>query len=90
MIFAGQKAKDPKKANQSLFPCNKGQKVNDTKPILSIVITPTNKGQKVDDAKFCTKDAIKKTYIGRIIRLSAKAKDVKKVLLNPQKTFLLE
>ena len=80
---AGQKAKNAKIVNQSPPPCNKGQKINDAEPILSVVITPTSKGQKIEDAKFRAEDAMKKTCTGCTIKLSAKAKDVKKVLLNP-------
>ena len=86
----GRKAKDAEIANQSPLPRNKSQKVNDAEPIPSIVTIPTSRDQKIDDTEFRTEDAMKKTCTGRIIKLSAKAKNAKKVLLNPQKTFPLE
>lgn len=84
----GQKTKDTEIANQSLPPPNKGRKINDVEPILSIITTFTSGGQKVEDAEFRAEDAMKKTRIGRIIKLFTKAKDVKKVPSNSQKTFL--
>lgn len=90
MICAGQKVKDAEITNQSPPPCNKSRKVNDAEPILSIVIIFTSKGQKFENAKFRAKDAMKKTCISRIIKLFAKAKDAKKVLSNPQKTFFFK
>lgn len=82
MTYAGQKAKDIKIANQSIFSYNKGQKINDAEPIPSIVIIPTSKEQKVENAKSYTEDTIKKTCTGHIIKLSIKTKDAKKILLN--------
>ena len=90
LTCTGQKAKDAEIANNSLPPHNKGQKINNAEPIPSIVITPISRDQKVEDAKSRAEDAIKKTCTSRTITLSAKAKDVKKVLSNPQKTFLLK
>lgn len=90
MTCAGQKAKDAEIVNQSPLLCNKSQKVNDAELILSIVITPTSRDRKIEDTKFRAEDAIKKTRTNRIIKLSAKAKDAKKVLSNPQKTFSLK
>lgn len=87
MTCIGQKTKDAEIANQSSPPPNKAQKVNDIEPILSIVTTFTSRGRKVEDVKFCAKDAMKKTRTGRIIKLSTKAKDVKEVPSNSQKTF---
>ncbi|MCJ1346413.1 hypothetical protein MMC31_004629, partial [Peltigera leucophlebia] len=49
-----------------------------------------HKGQKVEDAEFRAEDAMKKICTCHTIKLSAKAKDVKEVPSNPQKTFLLE
>lgn len=90
MICVGQKVKDTEIVNQSPPLCNKSRKVNDAEPILSIVIIFTSRCQKFENAKFRIKDAMKKTCISRIIKLFAKAKDAKKVLSNPQKTFFLE
>lgn len=90
MTCINEKAKNAKIVNKSPFSCKKIRKVNDSKPILSIVITPTNRNQKVEDVKFHAKDAIKKTCTGHIIKLSIKAKDAKKILLNLQKTFFLK
>lgn len=86
----GQKAKDTEIANQSLSSCIKGQKVNNTELISLIVTISTKKDQKIDNTEFHAENAIKKTCISRIIKLSAKAKDVKKTSTNPQKTFFLE
>lgn len=55
-----------------------------------MITIPTSKSQKIDDTKFRTKDAMKKTRTGRIIKLFAKSKDVKEVLFNPQKIFPLD
>lgn len=82
MTCISQKAKNVEIANQSLFSYNKSWKVNDAKPILSIVTIFTNRGQKVDDIEFCAKDAMKKTCTDCIIKLFAKVKDMKAVLSN--------
>lgn len=89
-ICTEQKTKDAETINQSPLSCNKSQKINDTKPILLIVIISTSRSQKVDDTKFHNKDAIKKTRTNHTIKLFTKTKDVKKILLNSQKTFSLE
>lgn len=51
-------------------------------------MTLISKDQKVEDVKFCIENTIKKTCIGRIIKLSAKAKDIKKFYQTPRKLFL--
>lgn len=43
---------------------------------------PISKDQNINNIKFYTENAMKKTYISRIIKLSIKAKNTKKVLLN--------
>lgn len=82
LTCAGWKTKDVEIANQSLPPLNKSRKINDIESIPSIITTSTSRGQKIEDAKFRTEDAMKKTRIGRIIKLSAKDKDAKKVPSN--------
>ena len=86
----GRKVKDVEIANQFLPPCNKGQKVNDAKPISLIVTFPSSRGQKVEDAECCAEDVMKKTCTSRTIKFSGKAKNANKVSSNPQKTFPLE
>lgn len=82
MTHVGQKAKDAKIANQSLLPCNKGQKVNNAELIPSIVIISTSRNQNVEDVKSHAKNAMKKTCTSLTIKLFAKGKDAKEVLLN--------
>lgn len=82
MTRTGRKAKDAEIANQSFCPCNKGQKINNTELIPTIVIILTSKSRKIEDTKFCAKDAMKKTCTSRIIKLFVKAKDAKKILSN--------
>lgn len=77
-ICAGQKRKNADIANQSPLSYNNSQNINDIKPIPSIVTISTSKYQKFDNAQFHIDDAMKRTCINRIIKLSAKAKNAKK------------
>lgn len=75
----GQKARDAKKANQSLFSFHKGRKVNDTELILSIVTTLNYKDRKVDNTKFCSKSATNIFCTSQTVKLFTKAKYIKKI-----------